>query len=142
VVGKLKRISPPGNTMSRTGATIAIIDDDQSVRRALRRLIQTAGWKALTFASAEEFLQTPTQMAPTCLILDVRRPGLSGLDLKKQLDAAGRILPVIFITAHVDEEIRQQALHAGAVAFLSKPFEGQALLDALARAGGQPSDRF
>ena len=122
--------------MSRTGNTIAIIDDDESVRHALRRLVQSAGWKALTFASAEEFLQSPARPPPYCLILDMRLPGLSGLDLKKQLDAEARTVPVIFITAHVDEQVRQQALQAGAIAFLSKPFEEQALLDALALAVG------
>jgi two-component system, LuxR family, response regulator FixJ len=113
---------------------IAIIDDDESVRHALRRLVQSAGWKALPFASAEEFLQAPARPPPSCLILDMRLPGLSGLELKQQLDAAGRILPVIFITAFASEQIREQALQAGAVAFLSKPFEEQALLNALALA--------
>jgi FixJ family two-component response regulator len=122
--------------MSPNGNTLAIIDDDESVRNALRRLIQSAGWKALTFASAEEFLQAPAQPAPCCLILDVHLPGLSGLDLKKHLDAAGRLLPVVFITAYANEQMRAQALQAGAIAFLSKPFEEQALLDALARAVG------
>jgi two-component system response regulator FixJ len=122
--------------MPAMGNTIAIIDDDESVRHALRRLVQSAGWKALPFASAEEFLQSPGRPPLCCLILDMRLPGLSGLELKKQLDAAGRIVPVIFITAFASEHIREQALQAGAIAFLGKPFEEQALLDALALAVG------
>jgi FixJ family two-component response regulator len=120
--------------MSRKGNTIAIIDDDESVRNALRRLVQSAGWKALTFATAEEFLQSAARPTPCCLILDVRLPGLSGLDLKNQLSAAGRTIPVVFITAYADEQVREQALQAGGIAFLSKPFEETALLDALTRA--------
>jgi FixJ family two-component response regulator len=113
---------------------IAIVDDDGSVRKALQRLVQSAGWKAQIFASAEEFLQSAARPPPSCLILDVRLPGLSGLDLKKQLDAAGRILPVIFITAYVDDQVRELTRQAGAIACLAKPFEEQALLDALALA--------
>ena len=123
--------------MSRNGNTIAIIDDDESVRHAIRRLIQSAGWLALTFATAEEFVQSRAQPPPCCLILDVRLPGLSGLELKQQLDADGRSLPVIFITAYANDQIRKQALQAGAIAFLIKPFEEQALLDALTLAVGQ-----
>ena len=123
--------------MSRNGNTIAIIDDDESVRHAIRRLIQSAGWKAVTFATAEEFVHSGAQPPPCCLIVDVRLPGLSGLELKERLDAEGRILPVIFITAYANAQIREQALQAGAIAFLSKPFEEQALLDALALAVGE-----
>ena len=118
--------------MPRTSKTVAIIDDDESVRHALRRLIQSAGWQALTFATAEEFLQAPAQPSPAYLILDLCLPGLSGWDLKKQLDGEGRNVPVVFITAHANEQVREQALRAGAIAFLSKPFEEQALLEALA----------
>jgi FixJ family two-component response regulator len=117
--------------MPRPAKTIAIIDDDESVRCALRRLVQTAGWTALTFTTAEAFLELPAQLPHACIILDLCLPGLTGLELKKQLDAAGRMLPVIFITAHANEQIREQALQAGAIAFLSKPFDDQDLLDVL-----------
>jgi FixJ family two-component response regulator len=118
--------------MPRTANTIAIIDDDESVRCALRRMVQTAGWTALTFATAEEFLQAPAQRPPACIILDLCLPGLSGWDLKEQLDAEGCNVPVIFITAHANEQVREQALQAGAIAFLAKPFNDQDLLDVLA----------
>jgi two-component system, LuxR family, response regulator FixJ len=117
--------------MPRIAKTIAIIDDDKSVRHALRRLVQSAGWRALTFATAEAFLQVPAQLPAACIILDLCLPGLSGLELRKQLNAAGRMLPFIFITAHANERIREQALQAGAIAFLSKPFNDQDLLDVL-----------
>ena len=77
-------------------------------------------------------MEIPAQLPPACIILDLCLPGLSGLELRKQLDAAGRMLPVIFITAHANEQVREQALQAGAVAFLSKPFNDQDLLDVLA----------
>jgi FixJ family two-component response regulator len=107
---------------------------DESVCRALRRLVQSEGWQALTFATAEEFLQAPSQPPHVCLILDLCLPGLSGWDLKKQLDAERRNVPVIFITAFASEQIREQALQAGAIAFLSKPLDGRALLNAIALA--------
>jgi FixJ family two-component response regulator len=122
--------------MTRTAKTIAIIDDDASVRHALRRLVQSAGWKASAFVTAEEFLQAAAQPPPACLILDVRLPGLSGWDLKKQLDAEGQHFPVIFISAHANEQIREQARKAGAIAFLGKPFDDQELQDVLEQAIG------
>jgi FixJ family two-component response regulator len=122
--------------MSRTGRTIAIIDDDESVCRALRRLIRTAGWSVATFASAEEFLAAPEQPAPAVLILDVHLPALSGLELQQRLIAEGRNTPIVFITAFAEEEARAEALRGGAIAFLAKPFEEQALLDALKQATG------
>jgi FixJ family two-component response regulator len=120
--------------MSQDESTIAIIDDDESVRNALRRLLRSAGWKAVTFATAEEFLQIPVEPVPLCLILDVHLPGISGLDLKKQLNAAGRNIPVVFITAYDNEQIREQVRQAGALACLCKPFEEQIVLHALALA--------
>jgi FixJ family two-component response regulator len=122
--------------MARTGQTIVIIDDDESVRRALRRLIQSAGWRVATFATAEEFLEAPEQPAPAGLILDVHLPGLSGLELQHRLTADGRSVPIVFITAYPDEQTRAEALRGGAIAFLAKPFEDQSLLDAIKRAAG------
>jgi FixJ family two-component response regulator len=113
--------------------TIFIIDDDESVRRALRRLMRSLGLDATTFATAEEFLQSP-QPAPDCLILDVHLPGLSGLELQERLTAEDRGVPIVFITAYADDQMGERALHAGAVAFLEKPFEEQTLLEAVKRA--------
>jgi FixJ family two-component response regulator len=117
--------------MARTGQTIAIIDDDESVRKALRRLVQSAGWRVATFATAEEFLEAPDQPSPAGLILDVHLPGLSGLELQQRLTAEGRSIPIVFITAHPDEQTGAEALRCGAVAFLAKPFEEQMLLEAI-----------
>ena len=122
--------------MSQNRLAIAIIEDDASVRRALRRLFRSVGRDVATFATAEEFLQAAGPPAPACLILDVHLPGLSGLELQERLNAEGRELPIVFITAYEDEPAREQALQAGAIAFLQKPFEEQALLDAMDRALG------
>jgi FixJ family two-component response regulator len=113
--------------------TICIIDDDESVRRALGRLLRSVGLAAETFATAEEFLQATGQPEPDCLILDVHLPGRSGLELQKQLTAEGRNIPIVFITAYRDERVRELALRGGALAFLHKPFEEQSLLEVLAR---------
>jgi FixJ family two-component response regulator len=118
--------------MLRSGQTIVLIDDDESVRRALGRLLRSIGLRVELFATAEEYLGT--ELAADCFILDVDLPGLSGPELYNELIAAGRAGPTVFITAFADEKVRQAALQAGAVAFLSKPFEEQALLDALDRA--------
>ena len=120
--------------MPETRQTIFIIDDDESVRRALRRLMASVGLKVETFATAEEFLQAPARPAPGCLILDVHLPGLSGLDLQKRLKAEGRSLHIVFITAYGEDQVRELAMRGGAIAFLQKPFEEQALLDAVGRA--------
>jgi len=117
-----------------TGQKVVIIDDDESVRKALRRLLRSAGASPETFATAEEFLDAAAQPAPACLILDVHLPGLSGLELQKRLTAEGRCVPVVFITAYGDGRMRDLALRAGAIAFLQKPFEERLLLDAVVRA--------
>ena len=122
--------------MSRTGKTIVIIDDDASVRRALRRLVRSAGLNVETFGSADEFLLSTEQQVPGCLILDVHLPGLSGLELQQRLKAEGCCVPIVFITAYGDDQMCERALRAGALAFLHKPFEDQALLDAVDRAVG------
>jgi FixJ family two-component response regulator len=127
--------------MKQAGQTISVIDDDESVRRALRRLIHSFGWNVETFASAEEFLAPAEHRVPACLILDLRMPGMSGLELHERLAADGRRIPVVFITGHPDESARRAALAAGAVEFLQKPFDDQLLLDAVSRALAQGNNK-
>ena len=120
------------NTITPVEATVFVVDDDISMQEALSSLIRSVGLHVEAFASAQDFLQFRPPDAPACLVLDVRMPGLSGLDLQRQLADAGNRVPIIFITAHGNEQVREQARQAGAIAFLSKPFEEQALLEALA----------
>ena len=120
--------------MDRVSPTISVIDDNASVRRALRRLIRAAGLDAETFASAEEFLAAAGRQAPVCLILDVRMSGMSGLELQRRLASAAPHIPIVFITAHEDEDARRAALAAGAVGYLQKPFDDWVLLDSVAKA--------
>ena len=120
--------------MNAGNPTISIVDDDISVREALKSLLRSVGWNAETFCSAQEFLASPYTSQPGCLILDVRLPGLSGLDLQRQLADADLQIPIIFITGHGDIPMSVRALKAGAVDFLSKPFRDQDLLDAVQEA--------
>jgi len=127
----------------RENPTISIIDDDPAVRDALWSLMESAGLAAEAFASAEEFLASPSRSGTTCLILDVRIPGMDGLELQRRLVASGWTVPIIFISAHAEAGVRERALKAGAVKFLEKPFNSAALLDAIdaariARAPGAP----
>ena len=108
---------------------IVIVDDDESMRSALQGLMKEAGFQAMTFASAEEFLNSGEQKGTACLIADIRMPGMSGLDLQSKLNRDRIRIPIIFITALGDEKLRMQALRAGAVEFLSKPLDDDALLD-------------
>jgi len=110
---------------------IAVVDDDDSVRESLRDLLRSAGFAVQVFASAEEFLHSDQLRQPDCLILDVRMPGIGGLELQRRLVASHRDLPVIFITAHGDEATRSQALKDGAMEYLLKPFTEEALLNAI-----------
>lgn len=110
---------------------VAIIDDDEPVRSALQGLMTMAGFPALVFASAEEFLNSGQQQHTVCLIADIRLPGISGLELQSKLNLDHHRIPIIFITAHGDERMRMQALRAGAVEFLTKPFDDEALLDSV-----------
>ena len=126
--------------MTRTVSTIAVIDDDESVRRALCRLIRSAGLSVETYATAEDFLDQVAEKMPACLILDVRMPGMSGLELQNLLAADNRRIPIVFITAHEDEQARLTALGAGGVAFLQKPFDDGVLLDAVVRALSQTTE--
>lgn len=124
--------------MGRPGPTISVIDDDASVRKAVRRLIRSAGWDAEAFASAEEFLEAAGQRSPMCLILDVRMRGMSGLELQQWLAASSRHIPIVFITGHEDEAARRAAMEAGAVGFLQKPFDDRMLLALVAKALAPP----
>lgn len=110
---------------------VVIVDDDELMRSALRGLMKEAGFQALTFASAEEFLNSGEQGRTACLIADIRMPGMSGLDLQSKLNQDRIRIPIIFITALGDEKMRMQALRAGAVEFLTKPFDDDALLDSV-----------
>jgi FixJ family two-component response regulator len=112
----------------RNTKLISIVDDDDLMRGALQGLLKTIGLSARTFASAEEFLDSGDQHQTGCLIADIRMPGISGLDLQAKLNAERCRIPTIFITAHGDENLRMQALRAGAVEFLTKPFDDEALL--------------
>ena len=113
---------------------VFVIDDDESIREALKSLIRSVGLSVETFASAQEFLQSPRPDVPSCLILDVRMPGLSGLDLQRDLTEANIHIPIIFITGHGDIPMSVRAMKAGAVEFLTKPFRDQDLLDAIQQA--------
>ncbi len=107
---------------------LSLVDDDASVRRATGRLIKSFGFTVEVFASGEEFLCFGSLRITSCLVLDVQMPGMNGLQLQSHLAAAAYHIPIVFITAYADEEIRAQALEAGAVAFLTKPFGEEALL--------------
>jgi FixJ family two-component response regulator len=110
---------------------ITIVDDDDSLRKSLDNLLRSVGFRTQGFSSAEAFLSSQQVHDTACLILDVRMPGMSGLDLQRQLGATNWHLPIIFVTAHVDDAARARALAAGAVDFLYKPFHEEALLNAI-----------
>jgi FixJ family two-component response regulator len=113
---------------------VFVIDDDISVRESLELLIHNAGWQAETFESAQDFLSRPRIVVPSCLVLDVSLPGLSGLDLQKRVAVDRTDLPIIFITGHGDVPTTVQAMKAGAVEFLTKPFGDDSLLSAIRQA--------
>lgn len=123
--------------MTRPPPIVFIVDDDPSTREDLQCLIQSVGLGVQTFGSAEEFLSGTRPEVPACLVLDVRLPGMSGLDLQHELAKAGVQLPIIFITGYGDIPMSVQAMKAGAVEFLTKPFRHQNLLDAIRRAIGR-----
>jgi FixJ family two-component response regulator len=110
---------------------VAIVDDDDSMRSALQGLLKAVGLPARAFASAEEFLKSGQQHETGCLIADIRMPGMSGLELQAKLNAEHCSIPTIFITAHGDAQMRMQALRGGAVEFLAKPFDDEALLESV-----------
>ena len=113
---------------------IAIVDDDDVVREAMKSLMRSLGYNASTFGSADEFLKSEQVSKTSCLITDLHMPGLSGLDLQDRLIATGHRFPVIFLTGFPDEDVRMRAMKAGAVGFLSKPCNHGHLLDCLAKA--------
>jgi FixJ family two-component response regulator len=110
---------------------VSIVDDDESMRVALHGLLKAVGLPAQAFASAETFLESGQQHETACLIADIRMPGISGLELQAKLKAERCKIPTIFITAHGDSEMRMQALRAGAVEFLTKPFDDEILLESV-----------
>jgi FixJ family two-component response regulator len=110
---------------------VAIVDDDESLRGALRGLIKTVGLPTQAFASAEDFLNSGLLHETACLIADIRMPGMSGLELQEKLNAEHCRIPTIFVTAHGDANMRLQAMRAGAVEFLAKPFDDEVLLDSV-----------
>ena len=120
--------------MSGDDSIVYVVDDDPSMCEALTRLLKTVGLRAQGFQTSQEFLRTKRPDAPSCLVLDVRLPGLSGLDLQHELAKADPPIPIVFITAHGDIPMTVQALKAGAVDFLTKPFRDQQLLDAVQQA--------
>src|SRR6266850_2538517 len=120
--------------MAEAKAIVFVVDDDASVREGLGSLIRSAGLRVETFASAQEFLARPRADVPSCLVLDVRLPGLSGLDLQKRLAEVNIEIPIVFITGHGDVPTSVRAMKAGAVEFLTKPFVDRDLLDAIQQA--------
>ncbi len=123
---------PEENTdIRKLNAVVSVVDDDESVRKSLKRLLASMGFQVETFPSAINFLNEGKLQAFGCVIVDVRMPEMNGLDLQKQLNASGIRLPVVFITAHEDLAIKMQALEAGAYAFLQKPFSAPSLIDAI-----------
>jgi FixJ family two-component response regulator len=120
--------------MSETDAMVFVVDDDAPMRESLKNLIRSVGLRVELFASAQEFLRSKRPDLPSCLVLDVRLPGLSGLDLQKRTGDAGIEIPIVFITGHGDIPMSVRAMKAGAVEFLTKPFRDQDLLDAIQQA--------
>jgi FixJ family two-component response regulator len=120
--------------MSHATPIVFVVDDDASVRESLESLIRWAGWQPETFASAQEFLSRPRVLAPSCLVLDVNLPGLNGLDLQKRVAVDRTDMPIIFITGYGDVPMTVQAMKAGAVEFLTKPFGDDVLLSAIRHA--------
>jgi len=117
--------------MTETAPIVFVVDDDPSVRRALKRLVGSMGLQVEVFGSAQEFLQCKRPDVPSCLVLDIRLPGIGGLDFQRQLADAKIHIPIIFITAHGDIPMSVRAMKSGAVEFLTKPFRDQDLLDAI-----------
>jgi two-component system, LuxR family, response regulator FixJ len=120
--------------VAQAAKSVFIVDDDESVRASLRLLVESAGHRAVTFASAEEFLQSGFMKDADCLILDIRMPGMGGFELQECLATSEPRIPVIFVTGHDRLGMEENAMKLGAIAYLRKPFDGQSLLDAIQRA--------
>jgi FixJ family two-component response regulator len=120
----------------RVPKAVAVVEDDESYRLAMQRLLTSAGFSVQTFACAEDFLNSGWQRETGCLVADIRMPGMSGLDLQAKLTADHCPIPIIFVTAHGDEKMRLQAMRGGAVKFLAKPFDGAILLEGVRAALG------
>ena len=127
--------------MTKIDSIVYVIDDDAGIREGIKNLIGSVGMHVQTFASAPEFMSCNRPDAPACLVLDVRMPGLSGLDLQRELTLAGIRIPIIFITGHGDIPMSVRAMKAGAVEFLTKPFREQDLLDAIAQGIARDRER-
>ena len=117
--------------MTAADVTVFVVDDDVAVRKSLKRLIESVGYRVETFASAREYLEQDPCIGPACLVLDIRMPEMSGLDLQDELTSSGLSIPIIFITGHGTIPMGVKAIKAGAVDFIEKPFDDQMLLDAI-----------
>ncbi len=131
IARSLPRRYIPTMATQAMGKLVAIVDDDGLMRGALQGLLKAVGLPSRAFASAEEFLKSGQQYQTACLIADIRMPGMSGLELQAKLNAEHCRIPTIFITAHDDTRMRMQALRAGAVEFMAKPFDDEVLLDSV-----------
>ena len=120
--------------MIKSGLTICVVDDDPSVCKALSRLIKSAGFNVKTYGSAQKFLDDDATEKPALLVLDVRMPGMNGLDLQQHLAASGHTIPIVFVTAYENDMAKSKAMAAGAVAFFQKPFDEKDLLGAIYKA--------
>jgi FixJ family two-component response regulator len=120
--------------MPQSTLLVAAVDDDRRVRESVQSVLESAGYEAVTFDSAEAFLDSGVLARVMCVLADVRLPGIDGIELQRRIRSARSALPVIFMTAHDDDDIRQRALRDGAVAFMVKPFDGGELLEHVARA--------
>jgi len=120
--------------MNQNKINVAIVDDDESFARALERLFRASGYGVQTYASAEALLASTTLPQPDCLVLDIHLGGMSGLDLRRHLTALGSTIPVVFVTAHDEPKICEEALQVGCSAYLRKPVPGKVLLEAISKA--------
>lgn len=126
-----------GRWMVKQPFTVYVVDDDKSIRRALKRLLSSVGYSVLTFESAEEFLNSSSGLDQGCLLLDIRLPGMTGFELQEKLASGGRKYLFIFMTAYENPQWRERAAKAGAVAYLKKPFNENSLFDAIQLARGK-----
>ena len=117
---------------------VAIVDDDRRVRESIQSVLESAGFEAALFASAEEFLASGAVSSTTCIVADMRLPGIDGIELQKRIRQQRPLSPVIFITAHDDDDIRERALRGGAIDFMVKPFDAGELLDCIERTAHAP----